>query len=460
MKRSKADHQRKHSEWSQGIMLSPTESAKKDVKTMGLSRVVWIGLGVMALFFGGFGGWATTAELDSATVAPGVISVETNRKTIQHLDGGSVRKILVSDGDRVKKGQVLIALDDTLARSNLDLLTVRRRGAAALAARLSAERDELPEIEFPQWLLDQSRSDVAVKEVLQVQRNIFAAEQRSIIGNISILNQRIAQFHEEIKGLQGKIKAEEEQLRLIESEITDVKLLYEKGLTQRRRLLGLQRELAGIEGRRAEDAARIARARQQIGETQMQINELTTSRIKEAASKIATTQADLLDVEERQRAALNVLEQTIVTAPEDGIVVDLKVHTIGGVIRPGEPIMDLVPAGDVRVVEAYISPNDIDAVHLGLEARLHFPSISSRNQMAIKGIVQHVSADRLTDARNGASYYLARIKITDDVAEKIPGFDLYPGMPVEVIIVTGVRTPLEYVMRPLTASIRRAMKED
>jgi epimerase transport system membrane fusion protein len=165
-------------------------------------------------------------------------------------------------------------------------------------------------------------------------------------------------------------------------------------------------------------------------------------------------------VEERERAALNALEQMTITAPEDGIVVGLKVHTIGGVIRPGEPIMDLVPVGDVRVVEAYISPNDIDAVHLGLEARLHFPSISSRNQMAIKGIVQHVSADRLTDARNGASYYLARIKITDDVAEKIPGFDLYPGMPVEVIIVTGVRTPLEYVMRPLTASIRRAMKED
>ncbi len=413
---------------------------------------------VIALFFGALGTWAVFAPLESAAIAPGVLSVETNRKTIQHLEGGIVEKILVSEGERVTAGQELLRLDGTQALATLDLLKGRYRALSALEARLVAERNGSEAVAFPDWLLKEE-ADPKVQEIIKGQVGIFEARRDILSSQAAILKQRILQFGEEITGLRDEIASNNRQLTLIAEEIVDVEKLLEGGLARRPRLLALQRQAASIEGNRSRNQAAIARAKQQIGETELQISELRTNLHNEIVHEQREVQTELFALAERLLAAEDVLRRTTIRARQDGTIVELRVHTTEGVIGPGEPLMDIVPSGESLLVEARVDPADIDVVHPGLSAKVRLTAFSQRDMHPLDGKVLSVSADRLTEDRTGEAYYLARIVLNEEAGEQLGDGELYPGMQAEVMIVTGSRTALEYLLRPLAASFRRAFKE-
>ena len=426
---------------------------------LGIARPVTIGIAVVVAFFGGIGGWAAVATLESAAIAPGVVSVASSRKTVQHLEGGIIGQILVRDGDEVTTGQVLIRLEETQPRATLDLLRGRRRAAAALEARLIAERDGNDGVGFPDWLLDEG-DDPEVRAAIDGEMSIFVARARTLASQVAVLGQRIAQFGEEIIGLEGQLAAEDTQLALIADEMAAVVVLLEKGLERKPRLLALQRREAEIQGSRSANLAAIARVRQSIGEARLRIGELDTARINEVVEQLRETQNALFDLSERLNAAEDVMRRTEIRAAQDGTIVNLQVHTPGGVIAPGAPLMDIVPSGDTLIIEARVDPRDIDVVHWGLPARVRLTAYNQRNSVPMDGRVISVSADNIIDQRTGQAYYLARIKLDKDPSEVMAGVSLYPGMQAEVMIVTGKRTVLEYLLAPLSRSIDRALRED
>lgn len=424
-----------------------------------LRGMVIVGFAITGAFFGLFGGWAAFAPLESAAIAPGIVSVDTNRKTIQHLEGGIVGEIRVREGAAVKAGQVLIRLDEIQPRASLELLLGRLMAAKALEARLIAERDDESGIEIPDELLSRG-DDPKIAKIIHGQSRIFESRNAAINGQVAILGRRQAQLGEEINGLKNQIKAEEKQLALIGEEIADVEGLIRKGLARKPRLLSLKREAAEIEGSKGKNQAAVARSRQQIDETRLRIAELRTNRVNEVVQELREVQTELFDLTERMGAARDVLSRTEIRAPLDGTVVNLRVHTTGGVIAPGEPLLDIVPSDEPLVIEARVDPNDIDIVHPGLFAQVRLSAFSSRTMVPIDGRVVWVSADSLTDERTGQSYYLARVELTGDLAKVLEGASLYPGMAAEVMVVTGARTTLEYLVRPIAQSLNRAFRED
>ena len=423
-----------------------------------IRRIAFVGVAIAALFFFGLGGWAAVAPIDSAALAPGVVSVEFQRKTIQHLEGGIVASILVKDGDRVSVGQPLLELDKTQSRATLGQLSTRYYAALALEARLIAERDGLDEIIFPEPLLSR-KTDSDVAESMHGEANIFAARRDSMRGQAEILEQRIAQYQQEIQGLEGQIRAERKQLALIAEERSAEEKLVAKKLTGMQRVIELKRDEAEIEGSRSRNIANIARARQSIAEEQLKILELSTQQASEVVAELRNTQTLLFDVSERMRAARDVLQRTQVRSPLDGIVVDNQVHTVGGVISPGETLMDIVPSAERLIVEARVSPQDIDSVHVGLGAQIALTAFNRRNIPPLGGHVMFVSADRLTEERTGLAYFLARIALPEEPAGAYADLELYPGMQAEVMIVTGERTAIDYMFRPVIQSFGRALRE-
>lgn len=425
-----------------------------------LRRPLVIAASVIALFFGGFGIWSVTATLASAALAPGTVSPDGSRRTIQHLEGGIIADIRVAEGSRVRAGDVLMVLEDVSADASVDLLVGRRRALAAARARLSAEEAGESEITFPAWLSEDGLSeDGAAAGILAAERDRFAARRASRAGLVEVMERRIAQYRAEIAGLEAQIDARSLQLDLIAEEIGSVRTLLEQGLERRPRLLALQRTEADIMAARAENRAGIARARQAIAQTEAEILNLDRQAREEATAELAGIRAELSAVQDRLRAARDVLTRTIITAPLDGEVVDLRFTTLGGVVGAGEPILDIVPANEELLVEARIAPTDIDAVHPGLEARVILSSYAQRNLPRLSGTVRTVSADALVDEATGRTYYLARISVDKDDLAALDGVELVPGMPAEVAVVTGERTPFDYLADPFLDSFRRAFKE-
>ncbi len=435
--------------------VAPERSYAGDLDVRGLIRAGGI---IIGIFFGLLGGWASLAPLESAAIAPGVVSVDTNRKTIQHLEGGIVKTIHVRDGDVVKKDQVLITLDRTKAEATLDLVRGRRLAAMALEARLVAERDGASDIAFPAEFLA-ALEQPRVAEAVNGQRKIFHTRREALNRQIDVLNQRSRQSDEEIRGLKGEIAAEDRQLELLAGEIKDTTFLLKQGLARKPRLLELQRREAEIQGMRARNVAAIARAQQMITEAELKVAELRTAILNEVAQSLRDAQNELFDLSEQTRAAEDVLRRIEITAPEAGTVVGLQIHTSGGVIPPGGKVMDIVPIGDKLIVDARVDPGDIDVVRPGLEARVHLTAFQQRNFEPLKGRVDSVSADRLVDEKTGVPYFRARIVITDDPVRVMKASPLYPGMQADVLIVTGSRTLMRYFLDPLFQSFNRAFRE-
>jgi HlyD family secretion protein len=415
---------------------------------------------VIGLGLGGFALWATAAPLAGAAIAPGVISPDGSRRTVQHLEGGIIQRILVEDGSVVQAGDPLLVLEDVQPRAGHDVLRARFHTLAAAQARLLAEQAGVAEISFPDWLIEATGEDATALEAMVAQRQLFRTRAQGLAGRRGILDQRIAQLREEIAGLEAQIAADGRQIALIGEEIEGLDLLYRKGLATKTRLLALQRERSDIEGDRAERRARIARAQQAIGETELQIMAQGTALLEDANEELSRVQAELAEVEQRLAASRDVLARTLIRAPSAGTVVELRFRTPGGVIRPGEPILDIVPDDEDLLVDARLSPLDIDVVAVGLPAQIILPAFKQRHLPRIEGRVRQISADAIVDPHNGERYFEARIEVDPaQLAALGPAVTLTPGMPAEVYITTAERTMLDYLLQPLRDSLRRAFRE-
>ena len=440
-----------------------TPPAGAERRRLGVGPTMAFGIAAAALFFGGFAGWAAVAPLESAAIAPGEIGVSGERRTVQHLEGGIVAELRVAEGDAVRAGETVLVLDDTRARAALALVEGRRRSAAALRARLAAERDGLPAIRWPGWLRRAADGGGGgtgdEEEVLAAQERIFAARRASFETEAAIVEGQAAQLRQIAAGLAGQIAAQDRQLTLLAAEIRDVRALVAQGFARRPRLLALERRQAEVEGERARNRAETARIETRIGEARLELLRLGNARRTEVTAALREVEAQLAELRERLAVARDALARTRVAAPVAGTVVGLAVFTQGGVVAPGQRLMDIVPKEDSLVIEARVAPTDIDSVAAGLPARVHLTSFSLLSTPPLDGRVQRVSADSFTDERTGAAWYEARVVLDPD-QPALAGLRLMPGMPAEVMIVTGANTPLEYLLKPILVSLRRALREE
>ncbi len=432
---------------------TPSEP-KVQIRTIAITGIL-----IVVAMFGGLGTWAATAELSSAAIAPGVIAVNSNWRTVQHLEGGIVDEILVRDGDHVERGDVVLRLDATQSEASLQIIDSQLNLARATEARLLAERDGHDAIAFPGDLLDMGDSDPDVGTILAGQELLFQARRDNLTGEAAILRQRIEQLRDEIGGLEVQQSASNEQIVLIEDELQGLRALYEEGYVTRSRILSLERESERLRGERGEDLAAIARAETAIGESELQIIQLEKSFQEEVVAELRDIQAEVFDLEQRRVAAADQFERIDIRAPEDGTVLGMNAHTVGGVIKPSEPIMNIVPDGDVLIVKARVQPADIENTSIGLKAEVRFSGLSQRETPVLHGEVIGLSADRLTDSQTGEAYYEARVEIGQSELERLGDVELMPGMPAEVMILTGEQTALAYMLDPLLVGLGRSFRE-
>ncbi len=419
---------------------------------------ILFGFAVLIVTIGGFGSWAGTAPLSSAVIAEGSVKVDTNRKKVQHLEGGIVDELLVRNGDRVAVGDVLVRLDRTRAEASATIYGGKLDAARAGLARLTAERDGQAQLQFPPDLVERS-NDAAVRQTLEGERRMFQARRETLAGQVQMAEERIGQLGEEIIGLQSQVSAKKRQISLIKKELVDLKDLLARGLTPRARVLALEREAARLEGERGEHIAGIARAKRTISESRMEIMQLETAFREQVVAELRERQDEVYDLAERVEAARFTLAQTEIAATEDGIVVGLDVHTVGGVIKPGDTLMEIVPLEDRLIVEARVRPQDVDEVQLGLQADVNFVGFSQRTTPKASGEVIYQSADALTDPKTGESHFLVRVAVPETEVARLGTLDLQPGMPAQVLIQTGRRTPFEYLLRPIKDSMAVAWRE-
>ncbi|MGR8999869.1 MAG: HlyD family type I secretion periplasmic adaptor subunit [Gammaproteobacteria bacterium] len=417
-----------------------------------------IGIIILICTFGILGTWGYLAPIDSAALAPGYVTVKSHRKTVQHLDGGIVSKLLAKDGDVVKKGDVLLILDGTEVKAQLEILRGQYITLSAQLARLKAERDQQDQIRFPDNLKDLSNPHIA--EARQGENQIFIARKSTYQGEISVLKQRISQLNSKIKGLQGQRSSKQVLMKSYGEEAHDLKELLAEGFADKQRLRDIERSYALVTGEIAELTSEIAGNEMQIGETKLQILQLQKKFQEEVAGKLGEVQAQLYDVAQRLAATKDKVARIEIKSPANGRVLGLSVHNVGGVILPGKPILDIVPQKEELIIDAKVSPIDIDRVRVGLLAEVRFSAFKQALTPKVQGKVINLSADRLIDENSESSYYLAQIELTPDSYSKLGNLELLPGMPAEVLINTGERTVFEYLMQPITNAFARAFIED
>src|SRR6195256_2348769 len=383
----------------------------------------------------GLGGWAATTEFAGAVIAPGQLVVNSNVKKVQHPTGGVVGELLVQEGDRVREGEVVARLDDTQARANLAILVKALDENAARAAPEEAERDDSDYVEFPKELVQRiNNPDVA--KAIDGERKQFEMRRVGREGKRAQLKERIAQLREEIRGSESQIESKKKQVDWVAKELTGVHELWAKNLIPYARLTALEREKERLEGERGQLVAAIAQARGKITETELQILQIDQDMRSEVGKDLAEIRAKTAELVEKKVAADDQLKRVDIRAPIDGVVHQLAVHTIGGVISPAEVIMLIVPAADALEAEVKVQPQDIDQVRLGQNAILRFPAFNQRTTPELNGEVNRVSADVAEDQKTGGRYYTVRIAIPASEIERLKGLKIVPGMPVECFIQT------------------------
>lgn len=420
-------------------------------------RSRFIGFLIVFVTFGIFGTWATFAPLESAALAPGVVTVQSYRKTVQHLEGGIVRELLARDGDMVSAGDPLIILDDTQLRAEYGMTRSQLVAAQAMEARLAAERDGLEAIDFSRML--ESDSERA-REARQSETQIFNARRGSRLGEISVLQKRIGQLNEQISGLQSMIATKRSLEKSYSGEIGELTELLSEGYVDKQRLLEQERKLGMLRAEIADHQSDITRTKLQISETELQIVQLNKDFSSEVVGQLAEVQTRVFDLQERIAALQDRINRIVIRAPEDGMILGMKIHTVGGVVSPGTPLLDIVPSVSDLIVEAQVSPIDIDRVSVGKKADIRFSAFKNATTPEIEGKVVQISADRLMNEQTGMPYYLARVSLTKEGVRSLGALKLQPGMPAEVLINTGDRTMLQYLMQPATDAFARSMIED
>ncbi|MFL5055211.1 MAG: HlyD family type I secretion periplasmic adaptor subunit [Microvirga sp.] len=415
------------------------------------------GLAVVALLAGGVGGLAATTELSGAVIAPGSLVVDSNVKKVQHPTGGVVGELRARDGDKVKAGDIVVRLDETITQANLAIVVKSLNELQSRLARLEAERDNVDTVVFPAELLARA-GDPELARSMTGERNLFEFRKSARAGQKAQLRERIAQLKEEIQGLTGQVAAKKRETELIGQELEGVRDLWRKNLVQIQRVTALERDAARLEGERGQLIASTAQAKGKISEIELQILQIDQDLRSEVAKDLREVQGKIAELVERKVAAEDQLKRIDIRAPQNGMVHQSTVHTVGGVITPGEAIMLIVPEADALTVEAKLAPQDIDQVRVGQTAALRFSAFSQRTTPELDGVVSRVSADLTTDQRTGAAYYVVRITLSDSEIARLEGLRLVPGMPVEAFIRTGERTVLSYVMKPFTDQITRSFR--
>ncbi|WP_256244120.1 HlyD family type I secretion periplasmic adaptor subunit [Pseudomonas sp. NFACC45] len=416
-----------------------------------------IGYLMLLVTFGLFGGWATLAPLDSAALAPGVVTVKSYRKTVQHLEGGIVRELRVHDGDLVKAGDVLLVLDNTQARSEMEAMRSQLIAALELQARLVAERDALPE---PPLVPTLDPNDPRVREARDSEARIFQTRRTSLLGEIGLLEKSIGQIEEQIRGFKAVIASKQMLAASYEEEIVDLRALLAEGYVDKQRLREQERSLSRLQTEIAESRSESARARVHIDEARLKILQLKKTFATEVAGLLGDAQTKVYELRERLATLQDRDQRTDILAPESGMVMGMTVHTLGAVVSPGTALLDIVPANEELIVEAQLSPMDIDRVALGKLADIRFSAFKSSTTPVIEGQLVQISADRLINKDTDAAYYLARVALTDKGRQALGNLTLVPGMPVEVLINTGARTLLQYLMQPASNAFARSLIED
>ena len=422
-----------------------------------IQRHLVCGIAIVALLAGGVGGLAATTELAGAVIASGLVVVDSNVKKVQHPTGGVVGELRVRDGDRVKAGDVVVRLDETITQANLAILVKSLTELGARQGRLEAERDGTKTVTFLPDLVSR-KSDPEVARVMAGEAGLFETRRKAREGQMAQLRERIGQLKEQINGLNDQIKAKKREIELISQELEGVRDLWRKNLVQIQRVTALERDAARLEGERGALISTIAQTRGKITETELQILQIDQDLQTEVGKELAEIRGKSAELIERKVAAEDQLKRIDIRAPQDGIVHQSTVHTIGGVITAGEAIMVIVPQTDELTVESKLNPQDIDQVRIGQQAVLRFSAFNQRTTPELNAEVSRVSGDLTTDQRTGMSYYTVRISIPENEVARLGGLKLLPGMPLEAFIQTGERTVLSYLTKPFTDQAARAFR--
>lgn len=420
------------------------------------------GVSILALaLVVGIGGWAATTELSSAIVAAGTVVVENNVKKVQHLTGGIVGEMLVKEGDSVKAGQVLIKLDGTTVRANLSIVQNTLAQLYARRARLLAEQLGADNFTIPEDLSKLTSGTSTPATVLEEsERKLFVSRKNALVGMKSQLASRKGQLADETKGLTVQLSAIEDALKLIGEELSGLDKLYGQGLVSMQRLTELKRDRAQLEGDRGARIAARAQAAGKSSEIDLQILQLDEDRRTENAKELTDVEGKIAEYEDRRIAAQDQLKRLDITSPLDGRVYQLAVHTVNGVINPGEVLMLVVPGADGLTVEAKIATHDIDQIRLGQPVEVRFSAFNQRTTPIVEAEVVTIAPDLVTDERTGVTYYPLRIKPKPDSLAQLKGLSLYPGMPAEVFIKIADRTVLSYLAKPLTEQMQHTFREE
>lgn len=432
--------------------------ADDDANEIRYGRSIFTGMFLLLIGLGGFVAWAALAPITSGVVASGSIKLEGERKVVQHLEGGIIEELLVAEGDPVKAGQVLVRLDGSRARAVLEVQMTDYLAQLARRSRLLSERRGLEEIAFDPEILARA-DDPRVAELMETERGLFEDRRASLQDQLNIFGSWAEGHKREIAGLKAQRSASEKQLVHINDELQSVQTLYEKGVVAKTRLLELKRTAAGLTGQSGALTAEISRAEQKIGEAELRAVSLQNERAQEISDALTSVENAIRRLKEQLPAQVDVVERLEVRAPSDGRVVNLRYHTVGGVINPSTPILDVVPQDARLVIEARVAPIDIDVLKPGMDAQITLSAFSQRKTPPVPGRLRQVSADRI-DESSGDSYYEAMVDIDREALSALPGVELYPGMPAQVQFVGGERTPMDYLLAPLEAGLRKAWLEE
>ena len=422
-------------------------------------RVIKLGLWILAIGFGGFFVWTVFAPLDEGVPAPGVVSVESKRKRIDHLTGGIVEKILVREGQQVREGEAIVVLNETQARAALNAIESQWRIGSATAARLQAERAGLKAIQFPKGLTDAS-GEPEVSAAMRAQTELFRSRRSALEGELAIIRESTRGLEVQLKSLDQLLAGREKQVLLFNEQMTSFRKLHSEKFVSRNQLIEIERQLAEVQTKQSEDFANIAGVKARLAEFRMRGAQREIEYRREVETQLTEVQKEVATLGERLAAQRDTYSRLVLRAPVAGTVVDLAFHTVGGIIKPGDRIVDIVPSGDEFIMEAQVPTQYIDRVHAGLAAEVHLDAYLGRvTAPVVSGKVLVVSADALSDQRTGAQYYTMRVSVPGSELSKLGSLQVQPGMRGTVMVKTGERSLLTYLLRPLFRSFSTSMGE-
>lgn len=416
------------------------------------------GVAAVLIGFGGFAGWAYSANLDSASVSSGSVIVDTKRKTVSHYEGGILKKLLVREGDVVKVGQPLILLDDTRARSELQQLTARRFALIAKLARLRSEQADADQVDFPRELLDST--DPAARDAVEAERKFFMTRSAAKAGRLDVQRKAIEQHDAETAALTAQIVATKRQSELLQEQRDTIAGLVAKGLSKRSQLLEIDSRASQLVGNSGELVANKAKAEQAKAGAKLELLALASDWLQQVSGDIATTRGELADVDEKIVASRDVLRRLEVRSPEAGVIVNAQVRTLGAAISAGAPLMDIVPENEPLIIETHVSPTDIDTIRVGAPVRIRLTAYNQRSHAPLEGKLTYIAADHEVDERTNSAYFVARAEVLPESLASAPDVRLYPGMPADIMIINKPRRAIDYLLSPITDSLNGAFHEE